>query len=81
MNGVLADSRLKSSKVKLTPAALAIAMMWIVALVEPPVTMINLTAFSNASKVIMSFSVWIVLQCEVVRKVDTREEMPLVARM
>ena len=37
MNGVLADSRRKSSRLKSTPAERAIAIRWMVAFVEPPV--------------------------------------------
>jgi len=38
MKGVSAEMRRKSSSRKSTPAERAIAMRWIVALVEPPVT-------------------------------------------
>ena len=36
MNGVLADSRRKSSRLRSTPAERAIAIRWMVAFVEPP---------------------------------------------
>ena len=42
MKGVSAAIRRKSPRVRSTPAARAIAMRWMVALVEPPVTWLGL---------------------------------------
>ena len=49
MKGVSALSRRKCSSVRSTPAERAMAMRWIVALVEPPVAITTRTAFSNAA--------------------------------
>ena len=54
MNGVEAERRLKSCSVRSTPAERAIAMRWMVAFVEPPVTITSRTAFSKAFFVMMS---------------------------
>ena len=54
MKGVSVEIRLKSSRVRSTPAARAIAIRCSVALVEPPVTITRRTAFSKAARVITS---------------------------
>mmetsp|Transcript_37762 Transcript_37762/g.88853 ORF Transcript_37762/g.88853 Transcript_37762/m.88853 type:complete len:335 (+) Transcript_37762:311-1315(+) len=54
MKGVSAARRRKSLSVRSTPAARAMAMRWMVALVEPPVTITRRTAFSKAFMVMTS---------------------------
>ena len=48
MKGVSAAMRRKQLSVRSTPAARAMAIRWMVALVEPPVTITRRTAFSKA---------------------------------
>ena len=48
-NGVRRDSASKRSRSSAAPARPAIAMRWMMALVEPPSAMAAVTAFSNAS--------------------------------
>mmetsp|Transcript_38058 Transcript_38058/g.113089 ORF Transcript_38058/g.113089 Transcript_38058/m.113089 type:complete len:235 (+) Transcript_38058:850-1554(+) len=52
--GVSAAIRRKSCSVRSTPAARAIAMRWMVAFVDPPVTITSRTAFSKACFVMIS---------------------------
>mmetsp|Transcript_721 Transcript_721/g.2356 ORF Transcript_721/g.2356 Transcript_721/m.2356 type:complete len:267 (-) Transcript_721:643-1443(-) len=54
MNGMRSEHAWKSSRVRVMPAARAIAMRWSTALVEPPRAMTVTIAFSNAVRVMMS---------------------------
>ena len=53
MFGTLRDSRSMSCIVNGTPASCAMARRWSTVLVEPPMAMSSVMAFSNASKVAM----------------------------
>mmetsp|Transcript_21366 Transcript_21366/g.39993 ORF Transcript_21366/g.39993 Transcript_21366/m.39993 type:complete len:324 (-) Transcript_21366:35-1006(-) len=54
MKGTLSEMVWKSSMVRSTPAALAMAIRCSTALVEPPSAIVITTAFSNAARVMMS---------------------------
>ena len=54
MNGVRSETAWKSSMVKSTPTACAMASRCMTALVDPPVALTTVTAFSKALRVMMS---------------------------